>query len=144
MASVLEATKDEAKKQCGESSKEWGDYETRLARAYYYSGDFPKSYSYASDAASTLEAARTPASNRYRANWFAGCAAASDNKPNDAIPYINRAINLTKETDSEWDISDGLKTLYNKLIFCYQSKGDMKKADEIQVQRDAALKAKGR
>ncbi|HEY9758042.1 MAG TPA: hypothetical protein V6C97_22945 [Oculatellaceae cyanobacterium] len=143
MIPLLEEAKDEAKQATGAGSVDWGDYETRLARAYYFTGNYPKAYAAAADATTVLEAARAGTSNRYRANWFAGCAAADDHKLDEALPYLIRALNLTKETDSEWNMKNALSTLYDKLILCYMAKNDHLKVDELKKQKEAALKAKG-
>jgi tetratricopeptide (TPR) repeat protein len=143
MIPLLEESKDEARAAVGGMSVDWGDYETRLARAYYFAGDYAKCFPVAQDAVKVLQVANAGTSNRYRANWFAGCSAVPENKYDEAMPYLREALALTKETDSEWNMKNGLSTLYDRLIQVAMHNNDNKKVDALKKEKEAALKAKG-
>ena len=140
MVTVMEATKDQAKMKAGANSAEWGDYLTRLARAHYYAGDSAGAAAYGAEAVPVLEGAKCGASNKYRANWFAGVGYADQRNYAAAKPYLEKALLWSGQTDANWNLKDGAKVLYDRLESCYQVDNDTANVAKIKKLRQAKLK----
>ncbi len=140
MIPVLEATKDQAKLKAGANSVAYGDYLTRLARAYYFTGDSAGAAKYGIEAVGVLEGSNAGSSNKYRAYWFAGVATADLKNYSQALPYLQKAHSYIGDTDPNWNMKNGLKILFDRLESCYLANNDLPNVAKIRKERAAKVK----
>ncbi len=139
MQRILSYTRDQAKQEDGKSLA-YGMFETRLAKAYFFTRRYQDALAPCHEALRIYKEHKPPTAWMYATVYFTGIANWNLGRYDEALPFLLQAIKLSK--DPAADPQKTIEMLYDKTEDCYIHKGDTAKAQAIHKEKLARLSGK--
>ena len=134
MVRLLESTKAQAKSEAGDTLA-YGKYLDRLANGHSWAVEYRAAADDAIEAVHLFAKIKAPIVDLFAANWFAGIALTELNNFKDALPYLQKAQDLSRDPNA--GVGESLPFLYKNLERCYQGLGDKMDLTALKKEKHA-------